>query len=243
MCSTPQSCSPLPREIVPLTSPSRRLPAPEAPLRVTFGQATFDAEGSESSSRFFSRQVHWPGGASGVTIGRGYDMGQRTPLQIISELTYAGVSEQDARWLSQAAGLRGESARRFVESQRNVAPEISLEAQKKLFEEITTNETVADIRRILCKPDVIARYGPTAWNDLPQPVQELLFDLRYRGDYTPTTRQVIQPLIARNDLDGLRRTMHDTAFWSAIGVPRERIEVRKQITNSFEASEPARKVA
>ena len=52
-------------------------------LKVPYGQLTFDVEGndiedsSKAGHRYFSRVVHWPGGASGVTIGRGYDFGQR----------------------------------------------------------------------------------------------------------------------------------------------------------------------
>ena len=243
MCTGLQSCSSSTQEIARLTPPLKAQTAPQPPLRVAFGQATFDAEGSESRGLYRSRILHWPGGSSGVTIGRGYDMGHRTPLQIVSELTYAGVTHDDARWFSQAALLRGESARRFVERERGGAPELSLAAQKRLFEVVTTNETIADIKRIMGKPDVVARYGAKTWDELSQPVQEILFDLRYRGDYTPTTRQVIQPLVTANDLDGLRRAMYNTDYWAALGVPRDRIERRKAIADTFEVSDPVRKVA
>lgn len=224
-------------------SPFARSVEPGSPLIVPFGQPTFDAEGSEHASRYFSRSIHWPGGASGVTIGRGYDMGQRTPLQIVSELTYAGVPNHQAEWFRQAAGLRGEAARRFVESETGRAPVLSIEAQKKLFEVVTTTETIADIRRIMNKPDVVQKYGRASWDDLSTPVQELVFDLRYRGDYTPTTRERLQPLINANDLVGLQEVMNDTCYWRAIGVPRDRIERRQELASSFNTEEPLRKVA
>lgn len=45
-------------------------------LTVKEGQVTFNAEGNDiQHSIFFSRHIHWPGGKSGVTLGRGYDMG------------------------------------------------------------------------------------------------------------------------------------------------------------------------
>ncbi|WP_284215178.1 peptidoglycan-binding protein, partial [Mixta theicola] len=53
-------------------------------LRVSQGQFTFDNEGLEHSTAavpfravptpWFSRVLHWPGGFSGVTLGRGFDM-------------------------------------------------------------------------------------------------------------------------------------------------------------------------
>ena len=53
-------------------------------LIVESGQVTFDAEGNDiESSRYFSRVIHWPGNTeSGVTIGRGYDMGNRTKAKL-----------------------------------------------------------------------------------------------------------------------------------------------------------------
>jgi len=45
--------------------------AAEDKLRVPRGQLTFDAEGLDVPGRFFSRVLHVPSGASGVTLGRG----------------------------------------------------------------------------------------------------------------------------------------------------------------------------
>lgn len=195
-------------------------------LTVSFGQITFDAEGKEARGPFFSRVMHWPGGSSGVTLGRGYDMGQRTRLQVIAELRHAGMSSDEASFFGEAAGLRGESAARFVRTQMIESPVLSLPAQRKLFEDITTPETLADIRRILAKPDVAATYGSVSWNDLSPYAQEILFDLRYRGDYTPTTRQAVQPLLVARDDDGLRALMNDIPYWTALKVPIERARER-----------------
>ncbi len=201
-------------------------------LKVAFGQKTFDSEGLEGSRCFFSRAIHWPGGASGVTIGRGYDMGQRTRLQIERELVHAGLGVGDARYLSMAAGLRGGSAERFVRENQRTAPILPLLVQKNLFEAITSVETIADIKRIMTKPDVVERYGVTEWGALPLPIQELVFDLRYRGDYKPETRVRLQPLIVQSDVRGLYDLMNDHEYWSEAGVPDARIKARVALLES-----------
>lgn len=209
-------------------------------LRVSFAQSTFDSEGLEGTRCFFSRAIHWPGGSSGVTIGRGYDMGQRTRLQTERELLYAGLNLADARYLSMGAGLRGSAAERFVRENQREAPVLPLSVQKSLFEGITTVETISDIKRIMAKPDVVERYGRTEWSSLSLPVQELLFDLRYRGDYNPETRARLQPLIARGDVQGLYGLMSDYPYWRAAGVPEMRIRARvKILEDAFESADAA----
>ena len=196
---------------------------------VPFGQATFDAEGSEVSGPYFSRVIHWPGGRSGVTIGRGYDMGQRTPLQIQRELAFAGVPPHDAAIFSLAAGLRGPSAERFVREHRTALPAISPAAQRRLFEAVTTVEVISDIQRILAKPDLVNRYGAVVWSELPEAIRELVFDLRYRGDYTPAVRERIQSSIVGRDLPALLSAIEDREYWRGLGVPPDRIERRIEI--------------
>lgn len=199
-------------------------------LRVAFGQSTFDAEGLEIPGRYFSRQITWPGGSnSGVTIGRGYDMGSRTQLQIVRELILAGMPKRDAVTLSSAAGLRGEAAKQYVQNRRALAPTISLQAQNRLFQEITTPEIIDDLKRIFAKSSVVEQHGEVAWEELPLPVQELVFDLRYRGDYTARTRERIQPALVSRDYAMLSSIVNDTAYWRELGVPPERIHLRQGI--------------
>jgi len=193
---------------------------------VPFGQMTFDAEGSEVAGPYFSRTIHWPGGASGVTIGRGYDLGQRSRKQVFHELTYSGVPPEVATALSAAAGLRGEAARRFVFAHQRAIPAISPLAQREIFEQITTPETVQDLKRILSKSTLSSLDGRTTWDALDPRVRELLFDLRYRGDYTQKTRELIHPLIEQGALEEIAALMRDTNLWLQIGVPADRIARR-----------------
>ena len=226
----PISCRPFNATLVaepPTLDPSSPM------LTVSFGQSTFDAEGLEAPGRFFSRALHWPGGASGVTIGRGYDMGGRTRNQIERELASAGLDSLSSAFLSRAAGLRGQAAADFFRREKEGAPVLSLDVQNALYERVTVPETVRDIQRIFSKPDTVSEYGAVSWSDLPRTVQELVFDLRYRGDYTPGTREVIQPLLVSRDWDGLRKAMQDTTYWEGRGVPANRIRSRASLAENL----------
>jgi hypothetical protein len=166
-------------------------------------------------------------------------MGQRTRLQVISELRHAGMGAEDAIFFGDAAGLRGEAAARFVRTRMVESPVLSLPAQRKLFEEITTPETIADIQRIMMKPDVQEKYGIISWGAISDYARNVVFDLRYRGDYTPSTREAIQPFLVAGDDAGLRAIMNDTAYWAQRKVPAGRIRER---ANMLIADEPIRKV-
>lgn len=84
---------------------------PPGTLAVSRGQVTFDAEGNDvPKSPYFSRHVHWPGNAeSGVTLGRGYDMGSRTEADVSRDLVRAGLDEPTAKKF--AAGRTKEGIR------------------------------------------------------------------------------------------------------------------------------------
>jgi hypothetical protein len=60
--------------------------------------------------------LHWPGGASGVTLGPGYDMKERTSHQIANDLAAIKMSHADAKTISAAAGLGGDEAASFAKS-------------------------------------------------------------------------------------------------------------------------------
>jgi len=204
------------------------------PLKVSFAQRTFDAEGVEAPGRFFSRVISWPRlGNSGVTIGRGYDMGQRNPSQILRELSLAGMPPEDARFLAKAAFKRGAEAGEFVQNFKSSAPIMSLEVQRNLFERVTTPEMINDIKRIFNKQDVVSTYGKTSWDELSPAAQELVFDLRYRGDYSPATRKAIQKFLVNKDYEGLRSVINDTAYWQSRGVPAARIRERQAIAREL----------
>jgi hypothetical protein len=212
-----------------LGAASRRSEPPQC-SRWSFGQDTFDAEVGAQGTRYFSRVIHWPtGSSSGVTIGAGYDMGRRSSELVFRELRRAGVPTEDALFVSKAAGLRGEAARRFVEVNRHHAPTITPQAQQRLFAEIVSPAMIDDVKRILVKADTVRAYGALSWDALPTAARELLFDLRYRGDYIPATRRLLHPALVAGDFRGVVRLMEDRQLWRRFGVPEGRIDTRIRI--------------
>ncbi len=61
-----------------------------------------------------SNLLHWPGGGSGVTLGPGYDMGERSAAEISADLQKVGIDRANANNVAKAAGLKGEVAEKFV---------------------------------------------------------------------------------------------------------------------------------
>jgi hypothetical protein len=184
------------------------------------GQLTFDAEGNEGG-RWHSRKPHVPSDNSGLTVGRGYDMKHRTAEQITKQLKEAGLSADAAKRYAGAVGLSGEKAREYMRSAD--LPEITPAQQKALFA-ITYAEIEASARKLSTSPEVVKAYGLVDWDRLHPAVRELVIDLRYRGDYTPKTREFVQPLVVKNDLKGLAAVMADRDRWAK--VPEDRFRRR-----------------
>lgn len=206
------------------------------PFKVDQGQLTFDAEGTEGG-RYHTRTAHWPGGASGVTIGRGYDLGHHTETNIVEDMTSAGIAEADAQKFAAATGLKGAEAKTWLDEHKSELPEITAEQQEALFE-TTYAEHLADVKRISGNyaktkakeagtPDETAEFSVN-FDTLNPIIKDILVDLRYRGDYTPATRVHVQPLAIANDLKGLATVMADRDKWKS--VPQDRFDRRKKYT-------------
>lgn len=67
-----------------------------------------------------SNRLHWPGGASGVTLGPDYDMRDRSRAEIEQKLRHIGINSSLVSRVAAGAGLRGEAARRFAQNNRNL---------------------------------------------------------------------------------------------------------------------------
>jgi hypothetical protein len=193
---------------------------PSEHLKVARGQMTFDSEGNEGGT-WHSRKPHVPSESSGLTIGRGYDMKFRTKEQVEKQLLAAGLNKTDAVLYAGGAKLSGKTAKEYIA--KSALPEITLEQQKKLFE-ITYAEIEEYAKQLCTSKEVEAQYGACDWEKLHPAIRELIIDLRYRGDYTPTTRKKVQPLVVTNDLPGLAKLMTDRDFWEP--VPSDRFNRR-----------------
>ena len=199
----------------------------EDDFTVPFGQLTFDAEGLEKPGRYFSRRLHVPGPWSGATIGRGYDMRERSRNEIVADLTAAGLAKGTAEKLAQARGLKGRQAKDFISAKGLGAIEVAPNQQKALFM-LTYKELEGDVIRICTKADVVAKYGALTWEALDLAIRDVLVDLRYRGDYTGATREKVQPPAVKNSLGAFSRALSREDYWVAQrGVPGDRFRRRR----------------
>lgn len=203
-------------------------------LIVEKGQLTFDAEGNDNqNSIYFSRRAHWPPvGDSGITIGRGYDIGQQPNVR--DDLKEAGIEGEYLSWLVGAAGKKKNDAKIYLENSETSKRQsnISRKQQYSLFR-YTYKFIEMDVERISKKKSVIDQYAPPSsdgdalWEGIDRKIKDLMVDLRYRGDYTPKTREKIQALCYTNNFSELKIIIKDRNFWiSTIGVPLDRFKRR-----------------
>ncbi|MEZ4447241.1 MAG: RHS repeat-associated core domain-containing protein [Polyangiaceae bacterium] len=201
------------------------------PFYVEEGMLTFEAEGQEGG-RYHSREPHHPTHSSGITIGRGLDLGSFSPehaRQFLDVLLIADeISPFEHFNLTDVIGLHGDNAALAIERVELQGLEISPSAQKHLFE-MTYEFMSAEVERISASPATVAEYGAVDFETLDPRIKAVLVDLRFRGDYRPRSRERIQQFAATNDVAGLREAMNDEDFWiNQMGVPRDRYNLRRQ---------------
>lgn len=161
-------------------------------LTVGEGQITFDAEGVDyvtavepfRQHRYpnFSRILHWPGDRhSGVTLGRGFDMGKRGAGEIFSTLRRAGIEEDRATICSKAAFLRGNDAGLFVTFYGPLVGEITYEQQTSLF-------SLSYREKLDYAQSLYRAYQPmSTWMMLDQKIKDVVVDILYQGFLHPDT--------------------------------------------------------
>lgn len=79
----------------------------------THGILTWDAEGTEGGL-YHSRCFHVPSNRSGLTIGRGYDMRDKTFSKVSGHLIQSGIDNKVVNVIALAAGKMGNAAKQFV---------------------------------------------------------------------------------------------------------------------------------
>lgn len=189
----------------------------------TAGRLTWDAEGDEGG-RFHSRRLHVPDGNSGLTLGRGFDLRDRVAATVQADLANAGLASNMALKVSAAAGKRGTDASRFVVNNDLLDFEITPQAQLNLFSKVY-GQMLADVKRISNANDSVRLYGKADWGKLDQRILDVLVDLRYRGDYTRSTRMFLQKHVAANDFAKFKIEIAKKSNWP--DVPQARFERRK----------------
>ncbi len=176
------------------------------------GQVTFNAEGNDNPrSPFFSRALHWPEERSGVTIGRGYDLRDRSANQIVNDLTASGVPLMQARRIAAGAGLSGQDAQAFVRANRASIGTISHLQQNNLFNRIYPEYEVLarqDYQAYIAENRTRApRSGWPTWNQLDGRVRDVIVDLVYQQGQL-YDRQM--PPILANSREALARYIENT---------------------------------
>jgi hypothetical protein len=194
----------------------------------TRGIITWEAEGNEGG-RFHSRVLHVPSSTSGLTIGRGYDMKNRSNAEIKKDLIQAGADTIKATTIGKAAGLSGSKAEQFIIDNDLLDFEISAGTQLKIFENVYS-DYVSSVKRICNKKRVQDEYGKTDWNNLDKDIIDVLVDLTFRGDYHPNSRKIIQKSVANNDFSEFRKKITNKENWGAW--PKDRFERRKEFLDN-----------
>lgn len=145
------------------------------------GTLTYDAEGNNiPSSQFYSRVIHWPGNdESGVTLGRGYDMGSRTESSIYQDMIASGIEDETARKISLARGYKGTAASTFVSNNKSDIGDITEEQQVNLFNIIYPGYVTRAIANYNYWTSSVAT--AKSWEQLDAPIQEVLVDFVYQG--------------------------------------------------------------
>jgi hypothetical protein len=226
-------------------------------LTVPKGQLTFDAEGNDvETSIYFSRHPHVPNnrgvviGASGVTYGRGLDLGQIS----ISELNKliktisnncTPLSNSMLRWLKGAVGLQKQAAYDYAMVINDVVPRneqtLTRKQQHYMFNEIYLKlESIAK-RTIENPKGSRTNSAPNgvdldpekiiSWNTLPQNIKDVLVDLTFRGDNRPSTREFFIPALIKSikNSDGfstLKENIKDNKWKNLFNVPLDRYQRR-----------------
>lgn len=149
--------------------------------KILAGEITFNAEGNDiSSSMYYSKVIHWPGNdLSGVTLGRGYDMGSRTQSEIYAHMTQAGIENEQARKISLAHGLKGVGARNFVRNNKALIGEISSDQQIRLFNIVYPDYISRAI--FIYNKWTATEVGRVEWASLDQAIRDVLVDFVYQG--------------------------------------------------------------
>jgi len=205
----------------------------ESQLKVSKGQLTFDIEGDEryrdADSPFFSRRPHWPGGVSGVTLGRGFDFGQQFDTK--ETLQEVGVTEPFLSWLADSEGLTGAEAKKYIKDMpENIKGRcITRKQQKDLFMTIISGyENRA--KKVATKLKYEGMNSKLNWDTLSKEVKSVLVDMQYRGDLKEATMNKIGKLIETGG-DGLKAFVATPSNMTGIVTalpPQNRCDARKQ---------------
>lgn len=197
---------------------------------------TYNSEGSnDPNSRYFTRRAHWPGGASGLTYGKGYDMGYKHWSTIKNDLLRVGLQPEEVAEFYGAQGLKKRAAKRFLQLHQKDLAVMTEEQETQLFQitwkreerealriyngirkkEIVENKSKSKEQRVKVYPEQ-KNLHPAIWR--------FIVDCKYRGDYNSRSRKIISSAVRDNDPQALLKILKTHAYWK--NVPEQRHQNR-----------------
>lgn len=166
-------------------------------------------------------------GQSGVTIGRGLDLGNpptgatgQSPAKLDLKALFqeAELIPELSDWLLSVEGVKRASALESLDSSGLTDDELTItrKQQHLMFNDVY-DYMEEKTRVLLTKPDVKAKFGVVDWDNLPRNVKDVLVDLTYRGDNSPRTREGFVPALVNFDGDRFVDVMDDeNRLWTSV---------------------------
>jgi hypothetical protein len=169
------------------------------------------------------QRPQWPGGASGVTVGIGYDLGYNTRAQIARDWSHLDASRIAV--LQSVAGIKGQPARARLPGVRHII--ISWEEALRTFDQMTLprfgNMTYGAFPQIVgyhghCQATLLSlvfNRGASKTGDSRREMAWIARDLAVgKPEAVPQHIEDMRRLWVGKGLDGLlRRRMEEAALW------------------------------
>ncbi len=216
----------------------------ESWLTVPKGSLTFNAEGDDIvGSPFFTRKPHIPHngntviGESGITIGRGLDIGKRTSSEVENIFSQASencraIPSDLLDWLKDGAKKIKQPAFNYWKTlDRDVSSSEQIITRKMqhyffltIYDEYVKKAKDLTTRKSVC--DAYLGGKKIDWDSLSDSVKDVIVDLLYVGVYTgksdsrANSREKIIPAIYKDQIEGksgidsnFYNVMKDETFW------------------------------
>ncbi|MBV8909781.1 MAG: lytic transglycosylase domain-containing protein, partial [Gammaproteobacteria bacterium] len=130
-----------------------------------------------------SDHLHWPGGSSGVTLGPGYDMKERSRAQVSADMLAIGLGKVTADEIANAIQLTGSAAEDFADDNADLVT-------------LTRRQQFALLRRVVPAYEVVVQRNVTT--DLAQHQFDALVSFCYNpgGSFLPVAHAINQGKIS-----------------------------------------------
>ncbi len=166
-----------------------------------------------------SNRLHWPEGSSGVTLGPGYDMKERSETAIIADMLAIGVDMATARKISKGSGLTASKAKQFAHDNVNLVV-------LKAGQEITL------LKHVLPRYEVMVRRGITI--DLLQHEFDALVSFAYNpGREFNTVARLINQGKAAEAVQTIKKVVKSAGSVNKGLVHRREREVALYLYNNY----------